>query len=71
MQQCFGRHATNVQAGAAEGCPAFDASGLEAQLAGADRRVITTRAAAQNHYVIVAHVLAPDGWMQIANGSFG
>jgi hypothetical protein len=38
----------------------FHASGLEAQLAGADRRVITTGAAAQNHYVIVAHALAPD-----------
>ena len=36
VQQGFGRHATDVQAGAAEGRPTFDASGLEAQLAGVD-----------------------------------
>ncbi len=62
MQQRFGRHATDVQAGAAQGRATFDASGFETQLAGADRRVITTGAAAQNHYVIVAHALAP-AWM--------
>jgi hypothetical protein len=71
MQQGFGRHATDVQTSAAEGRATFHASGLEPQLASADRRVITAGAAAQNHYVIVAHALAPDGWMRIAKNSFG
>jgi len=69
MQQGFGRHATDVQASAAQRRTTFHASGLEAQLAGADRCVITPGAAAQNHYVIVAHALAPVGWMRIAKSS--
>ncbi|MNI71125.1 hypothetical protein D3C73_1269830 [compost metagenome] len=59
VQQCLGGHATDVQAGAAEGGAPLDASGLEAQLAGADRCVITTGACAQNHDVIVAHGCTP------------
>ena len=59
MQQGLRRHATDVQAGAAEGGAAFHAGCLQAQLAGADRRVITTGAAAQNDHVVVAHAVAP------------
>ena len=59
MQQGLGRHATDVQAGAAEGGAAFHTRRFQAQLAGADRRVITTGAAAQNDHVVVTHALAP------------
>ncbi|MCY1187889.1 hypothetical protein D9M73_289270 [compost metagenome] len=59
MQQRLGRHASDVQAGAAEGRAAFDASGFQAQLAGADCCVVTAGASAQNHDVIAAHGFAP------------
>ncbi|MNG28496.1 hypothetical protein D3C84_1137660 [compost metagenome] len=60
MQQCLGRHATDVQASAAEGGAAFDTGGFKAQLAGANRRVIAAGASAQYHDVIVAHGCTPE-----------
>ncbi|MNN78610.1 hypothetical protein D3C81_1951790 [compost metagenome] len=55
MQQGLRGHAADVQAGAAQGFPALDASHLHAQLAGLDRRVVTTRAAAYHHHVVCTH----------------
>ncbi|MOA17348.1 hypothetical protein D3C78_1376050 [compost metagenome] len=55
MQQRLGRHAADIQAGAAEGFPALHAGHPEAQLAGADRRVVATGAATDHNDVVVAH----------------
>ena len=66
IQQRLGRDAAHVEAGAAEGLlavlagPGVDAGGLQAELRGADRGVITGRAAADDDDVeFVAHDVFP------------
>ncbi|MNK78659.1 hypothetical protein D3C87_983010 [compost metagenome] len=59
VQQRLGRHAADVQAGTAQGRASFYASRFQAQLAGANRRVVTAGATAQNHDVISAHGSTP------------
>ncbi|MNF76041.1 hypothetical protein D3C84_581380 [compost metagenome] len=59
MQQRLGGHAADIQASAAECGTSFDAGGLQTQLSGADRRVVTTGATAEYHDVISAHGCTP------------
>ena len=55
MQQGLGRHAANVQAGATEGFTPLHAGHLQAQLPGANSRVVTAGAGADDDHVIAAH----------------
>ncbi|MCY1187453.1 hypothetical protein D9M73_284340 [compost metagenome] len=59
MQQCLGRHATNVQAGTAERGAAFYARRLQSQLARTDGCVVATGATTEYHDVIGAHGFTP------------
>lgn len=52
VQQGLGRHAADVQAGAAQGLAHFDAGDLQAQLTGADRGVVAARAAPDDDDVV-------------------
>ena len=51
-QQCFGRDAADVQAGAAEESVFFDECGFQAVLAGADGGSVSGRSAADDGYVV-------------------
>ena len=57
VQQGFGWHAADVQAGAAQRGASFYARGFQTQLARADRCVVATGATAKYHNVITAHGL--------------
>jgi hypothetical protein len=59
VQQSLGRHAADVQAGAAEGGATFDAGGLEAQLAGANGGVVATGTPTEDDDVVAAHGCSP------------
>ncbi|MNH07909.1 hypothetical protein D3C79_673110 [compost metagenome] len=59
MQQCLGRHATDIQAGTAEGRAAFHTGHAHAQLTGADCGVVAARAAADDHHIIGFHCCTP------------
>src|SRR5690606_23795787 len=59
VQQGLGGHAPDVQAGATEGRPAFDACDAQAQLAGTDGGVVAARAAADDHHIIGFHGITP------------
>jgi hypothetical protein len=76
IQQCLGRDAADVEAGAAE-CglavladEGVDAGGLETELRGADRRDVAGRAGADHHDVIVlfAHLVFLVGQSAAAGG---
>jgi hypothetical protein len=54
VQQRLGRHAADVQAGAAEGGAHLHAGDLQAELTGADRGVVAAGSAADDHNVVEA-----------------
>ena len=57
MEQRLGRDAADVQAGAAELGVFFDDGGLQAVLAGANRRGVAT-GAAPNHNQVISHLFS-------------
>ena len=57
VQQRLGGHAADIEAGAAQGDALFDNGRLQAELTGADRRVVAAGAAADDDDVVLSHLL--------------
>ena len=60
MQQRLGGNTADIEAGAAQGPPLFNTGDRQAELTRADRRVVATRPAADDHHVVLLrHVARP------------